>query len=80
VPHATVTKDATTDLDPPEFRNVATFATVACGTYASAAGDGLAYPNISADKEIFMKCTFQTREHLLPLWFRGRATCSASAV
>ena len=42
MPYATVAKDATTDLDPSEFRNVGAFATVACGTYASAAAVGFA--------------------------------------
>ena len=44
MPHATAAKDATTDLDPSEFRYVANFATVACGTFASAAALCFAYP------------------------------------
>ena len=46
MPHATAAKDATTDLDPSEFRYVANFATVACGTYAFAAALGFAHHNI----------------------------------
>ena len=49
MPHATSAKDATTDLDPSEFRNVATFATVA-RHLASAAAGCFAYLNISADR------------------------------
>jgi len=36
MPHATVAKNATTDLDPSEFLYVASFATMACSTCASA--------------------------------------------
>ena len=53
MPHATAAKAARTDLDPSEFRNVANFATVACGTYASAAAFCFANPKyLSADRVI----------------------------
>ena len=63
--HATAAKDATTDLDPSEFRYVANFATVACGSYASAAAFCFAYPNISPLTGVnFHEIHFQTREQL----------------